>query len=309
MLVEAIDGLAASIRKPITIKGYASRSRDGIKFMDLGQSMIRYRDVGQGRQTIIFATDPPIVIEHYDYLINKLARDYRVIVFEPPGFGFSVPSMRLDYSYSSFVNLTERFIESLNTGPCILALPCVLGYSAIGLAHKRPDLITKLVLMQVPSWEEMLKWKASRDPKAILAKPVLGQILLKLLKRKRTTNWLDAALGNPTLLDQFNTLAQQAYQHGATFNLASGFQKFLINASPLPKNLSQATLFVWGDSDQSHCNSCKKSSQLMLPGADVFHIPDAGHFPELEKTDHFLDRLTQFVASPASDTNTVRTLA
>lgn len=295
MISNVIDGFVPSLFKSRTINGYASSTRDGIQFMDLGKTMIRYRVAGNKGPVIVFQTDPPVVIEHYDYLVQVLSKDYRVVVFETPGFGFSIPSIRLDYSYRTSVELTEQFIERLRVGAVTLVAPCVLGYSGIGVAERRPDLVNRLVLSQVPSWDEMLKWKAERDPKGLLSKPVLSQLLLKVLKTKRTPVWFEVALGKKELVKDFNKIAQLAYKHGATFNLASGFQQLLIGKSPLPSNIRAKTLFLWGDRDISHCHTCKHSSLMMVPTANVVHLPNAGHFPELEETDVVIGHLENFV--------------
>lgn len=295
MLSEVVDGLIPTLMKHKTLAGYAGHSRDGIRFMDLGLSTIRYRLAGNGKQVIVFQTDPPIVIEHYDYLVSLFSKDYTVVVFETPGFGFSVPTVRFDYRYSTSVGLAERFLERLNLGPVVLVAPCVLGFSGIGAAAKRPDLISHLVLSQVPSWTEMLKWKAERDPTGLLSKPVISQILLKALKKSRSPLWFKAALGKQDLFDDFNRITQLAYLHGATFNLASGFQRLLIGDSPLPAQLATKTLFLWGDKDRSHCNTCKHSSLEMIPHACAVHLPNAGHFPELEETDLVAEHLAQFI--------------
>ncbi|MCO1335875.1 alpha/beta hydrolase [Microbulbifer sp. OS29] len=133
----------------------------------------------------------------------------------------------------------------------------------------------------------------------MLNKPIVSQLLLKILKRKRTPAWFETALGNQELVEPFNYLAQQAYQHGATFNLASAFQCLLIGESPLPRALSTSlaarTLFLWGESDFSHECTCKDSSLKMIPHASQLRIAEAGHFPELEAPDRVLDRLIDFV--------------
>lgn len=310
MISQVIDGLIPSLKKNQTMTGHALHSRDGIRFMDLGLSVIRYRMAGHDinnsshKPVIVFQTDPPVVIEHYDYVVNLLSKDYVVIVFETPGFGFSVPSIKLDYSYTTSVSLTEQFLQQLNLGPVTLVAPCVLGFSGIGITEKRPDLVSHLVLSQVPDWGEMLKWKDGRDPKGMLSKPVISQILLKLLKKSRTPLWYKAALGKRELFDHFNDITQEAYQHGATFNLASGFQRLLIGDSPLPHNIRAKTLFLWGDKDRSHCETCKNSSLSMIPHACSVHIPEAGHFPELEETDLVMGHIEQFVQSEDSSVAT-----
>lgn len=295
MLAEAVDGLLPSLNKHRILNGYAAQSRDGIRFMDLGLAHIRYRQAGHGAKTLVFVTDPPIVIEHYDALIDTLKHDFSLLVVEAPGFGFSIPSMRLDYRFQTMVTLFEHFLSQLALGPVTFLAPCAVGYVAIGLAHKRPDLIEKLVLMQVPSWEEILKWKHRRDPKGLLGIPVISQILLQNLKRTRTHKWFEMALGNQDLLTRFNNIAQEGYAHGAAFNLASAFQQLLVNTSPLPQQIVQPSLFIWGESDKSHCTTCKQSSLQMIPGAQLANIPAAGHFPELETPDEFASLVTRFI--------------
>jgi len=294
MISEAIDGLLPTINRKKIIKGPASTSRDGIKFMNLGASHIRYRVVGNGRQTLVFETDPPIVIEHYDELIHILKDEYRLVIFEPPGFGFSLPGMALDYSFESMVCLIEQFLSRLSLGPYLLVAPCVTAFGALAVAQKRPDLISHLILSQAPSWEQMLSWKLKRDSKGMLSKPVFSQLLLQLLKRKRTPNWLQLALGDESLFEPFNNLAQEAFSNGASFNLASVFQQFLIGPNPLTSHLQQPSLIVWGDKDESHCDTCKQSSLELVTSANVIHIPEAGHFPELETPSAFAAHLLSF---------------
>jgi len=294
MLSEIIDGFVPTINKNKIMNGPALSSRDGIAFMDLGSAHIRYRIVGTGKQTLVFETDPPIVIEHYDELISLLKDDYRIVVFEPPGFGFSLPSMTLKYDIDSMICLTEKFLNQLSLGPYLLVAPCVTAFGAVALAQKRPDLISHLILSQVPSWEQMLKWKVGRDPKGLLGTPVISQLLLQFLKRKRTPNWLEKALGNESLLAPFNHIAQVAYSQGATFNLASAFQQFLKGPNPITGKTLQPTLIVWGDLDKSHCETCKHSSLELATSANVIHIPEAGHFPELETPKIFVTHLNSF---------------
>ena len=296
MISEAIDGFLPTLRKNKTLNNQAVYSRDGIQFMEMGHCLIRYRVVGSGSKTLVFETDPPVVIEHYDELVSLLKNDYRLVIFEPPGFGFSVPSMTLDYGFKSVVNITEQFLDRLGLGPYVFNAPCVLGYGALGLAQKRPDLIERLVLMQVPSWQEMLKWKQGRDPQGILAKPVLGQLLLQMLKRKRTPQWFEASLGRMELHAHFNEVAQQAFKQGASFNLASGFQKYLSGPSPLTHKVQQPSLIIWGELDKSHCDTCKASTSVMVENAEVIHIKESGHFPELETPDIFCGHLESFLA-------------
>ena len=87
MNASRLDTCVAPWRHRALRRGPASRSRDGIRFVELPEATIRCRIVGERGPTLLFCTDPPVVIELYDALIAELARDHRVVVFEPPAFG------------------------------------------------------------------------------------------------------------------------------------------------------------------------------------------------------------------------------
>ena len=95
-----IDTVVPNIRSRSIAQSSEFNSRPGIANLQLSTTLIRYRMVGDGPQTLVLAADPPVVIEQYDELIQCLKDDFRVIVFELPGFGFSLPrsGFRFDFA-------------------------------------------------------------------------------------------------------------------------------------------------------------------------------------------------------------------
>ncbi len=79
--------------------------------------------VGDGSQTLVLAADPPVVIEQYDELIQCLEDDFRVIVFEIPGFGFSLPRSGFRFDFTKVNDLVAEFLRRLALGPYLLAFP------------------------------------------------------------------------------------------------------------------------------------------------------------------------------------------
>ena len=282
-------------------RGPAAHSRDGIGFLELPDCTLRYRLAGHGARTLVFCTDPPVMLEMYDELIAELARDFRVLVVEPPGFGFSLPRLGMDFSAASGTRAIIALLEHLQLGPSVLAFPCVPAYIALLIATQRPDLVSALVLMQAPCWREELLWKQRRDPKNILGRPWIGQLLLRLLRRRRAGAWYALALGNRRLLAPFTVETQRGFDHGACFSLASAFQKFLTDDAPRFGSVRQPALVIWGDADRSHAQTDKDSIRELLPQARILHWPQAGHFPELEAPQDFAAALRKFIA--ASDSN------
>ena len=275
-------------------RGYAARSREGIGFLALPDCTLRYRITGTGPQTIVFCTDPPVPLELYDELIAQLAPDFRVVVVEPPGFGFSLPRFGMDFSAESGTRALIALLDHLRLGPAILAFPCVPAYIALLIAAQRPELVSALVLMQAPCWREELRWKQRRDPKNILGRPWIGQLLLRLLRRNRAGQWYALALGQRQLRAPFTAETLRGLDHGAYFSLASAFQKFLTEEAPQFGRITQPALVVWGDADRSHAETDKDSIRELLPQVQILHWPQTGHFPELEAPQEFAAELRRF---------------
>lgn len=265
----------------------------GYGVFDAGVALVRYRTLGKGRP-VVFATDPPIVIEQYDELFSELSADHLVTVVELPGFGFSPVHSGYDHSIAAASQVMAAFLDALGQGPCVLAFPCGTAYCALSIANERPDLVSALVLAQAPSWSEELAWKARRDPRGVLSTPILGQIALRATARRRAPSWFKTAAGSPHRREQFIETTSAAFQNGAMFSLASAFQRWLVGAPSLaPARVP--TLFVWGLRDHSHSSTDRRSSLTLAPEGRIVETPTVGHFPELENPAWFGRVLREFL--------------
>lgn len=291
-----LDTFTPPWRRRSVLRGPASRSRPGIAFMELPECTIRYRVAGSGPRTIVFCADPPVVLELYDALVAELARDFRVVIFEMPAFGYSLPRPSLRLEAAPATAVVRAFLERLALGPYVLAFPCVPAYAALAIAGTAPALVDALVLMQAPDWHEELRWKDRRDPKGILARPVLGQLALRALRRKRAGDWYRLALarGSP-LLAPFTRATQHAFDCGACFSLASAYQRFLVGPEPDFGRIAQPALVVWGEADRSHEGTDRESIRRYLPQARIVPMAGVGHFPELEAPQAFAAELRAFL--------------
>lgn len=291
-----LDTLVTPWRRRAAVAGEGSRTRPGIHYLHLPQASIRYRVDGQGERTLVFCTDPPVVLELYDELIRELERDFRIVVFEPPAFGLSLPRLGMDFSLPATTETIKAFLEHLGHGRYVLAFPCVPAYTALLLAARHPQLVEALVLMQAPDWHEELRWKQRRDPKNLLARPVLGQILMRQIGRKRAADWYKLVLGRRELLEPFSVATRRNFEHGGCFSLASAFQRLLSGAEPDFRGIQQPALVFWGGADCTHAVTDRESIRRYLPQARLVHLPESGHFPELEAPQRFAAELRTLLA-------------
>lgn len=300
--MNALQRLAVSLEMPggervarRRREGWAATTRTDIGFHQGRTAQIRYRERGQGRP-LVFVADPPVTLEQYDELIDLYAREFRVIVFEIPGMGFSTPGAGYDLRFQPANDGIAEFLRAVVGEPAVLVFSCVGGFIAVDLAGRHPELVSHVVLIQTPSWAEAVRWKHSRDPQGVLGRPFLGQLAMNRLKRTRAPLWFNLALGGKTVRYQpFCDCAQHSLARGAGWALASAFQHYLTDESPPLPPIAQPTLVLWGLRDRSHAPTDKRSSAELARRVEMEQYEDLGHFPELEDPPRVLARLKRFL--------------
>jgi len=186
-----------------------------------------------------------------------------------------------------------RVLSTLEHGPYLLAFPCLSAYLALSIAHQRPDLVSGLVLAQAPSWADALRWKERMDPSGVLSTPVLGQVALRLARRRTAQNWYGLATGSVARRQELIATANAGFRNGAAFSLASAFQQFLRSGYTL-QPVEHEALFVWGMRDRSHKGTDHQASLTLAPRGRVLESDTVGHFPELEDPAWFAGLLRDF---------------
>ncbi len=263
--------------------GWAATSRQDIRFFETNKVVFRYRDVKgpMGAPTLIFSVDPPVSLEQYDELLDRASKDFRVIVFELPGMGFSPSKRSFRFGFTETNDVVAAFIEQVAGHQCTLAFSCGAGLAALDLAHRRPELVSSVVLIQTTDVARFDRWKAARDPKNVLAKPFLGQLAMRKLAKQRMPVWFRLALGRKDHEERFCQCSKEALDHGALWSLASAFQTYLRPDLVLAP-ITQPALALWGETDGSHPVENRDAIRSLAPGVVIRSFDQLGHFPELQ---------------------------
>ena len=120
---------------------------------------------------------------NWRHIIAPLSRYFRVICFDAKGFGFSEkPISRREESGHQVIEL-ERIIQSICDRPPIIVAESLGALAALGLAVKKPQLISRLVVMNAPVFAEQLPhWGMS-----LLAQTPME--LINIIDSQRLTYW------------------------------------------------------------------------------------------------------------------------
>ncbi|HEX4385744.1 MAG TPA: alpha/beta hydrolase, partial [Myxococcales bacterium] len=206
-------------------RAWALGSRPGNHLIDIGTAELRVRDVGPGdAPAFLFAADAPVGIEHYDALLSRWPAHLRAVVLEMPGFGFSTPRSGFDFTLGAYAETAVSAMELLECQQPTLVFACAWGFVALEAVRRAPGLIQRLILPQTPSWEDMVRWTARVDRRAIFRRPLIGQALMKAAPKRIARLWFRNAYPDRAFGASLSGVSDEALDHGGRFSLASLMQ-------------------------------------------------------------------------------------
>jgi pimeloyl-ACP methyl ester carboxylesterase len=277
----------------------AQRSRHAgvdTRLFDTRHGAVRVFDSGGNGPALLFAPDGPCVIEHYAALIERLRADFRVVVFDLPGFGLSAPSARYAHHLEQGADVVLDVLDALDIARATLCFSCVNGFYAIAAAAKAPERVERLILSQTPGIAAMRAWTERMIP-APLRVPVLGQLINFFSRRKLVSTWYRIALPRSTDRAPFDTPALAALDHGGCYCLAGVIQGMAPTPvdHPLLQLRDTPVTLLWGGADFSHKHTQPDSLLAHVPQAHIRHFDGIGHFPDLEQPETYADLLREAV--------------
>lgn len=277
--------------------GWPARTTPDVAFFRTAKVQYRHRIAGAGA-TIVFTVDPPMTLEVYDELIETFARQFRVVAVELPAMGFSATQSDFGFGFQETNDDLAAFLRAVAGPGAIFAFSCVAALAAIDIAVRQPDLCSHLALIQAGDVAAFSAWKAGRDPKGVLARPVMGQMVMKRVAPKRMAQWYALTVGKTERVEGFCTCAQRAFSHGALWSLASAYQIYMDDTLALipPR---QPMLSLWGGADGSHPPTNAHTLRRLTPGVRCETFSDLGHTPELEDPVRVCAAISNFVSAGA----------
>jgi pimeloyl-ACP methyl ester carboxylesterase len=243
---------------------------------------IRLRDTKGDKPALIIIPDGPNVIEHYNELVALLQADFRLLIFELPGFGFSTHQGQYDYSFQKTTQLIREIIDRFHLKKVNLAFPCSHGFYGLAFAQAHPDYVQHLTLIQTPSLPEMAKWSARIVPQ-YLKIPVLGQLIMPWIETTFAKRWYEYALPKGKDRAPFQQTALNGIHTGGCFCLSSLTQSIAKEAATdFDIDPAIPVLSIYGKNDFTHRDTNFETLKTYALEAQFVAYDNCGHFPDLE---------------------------
>jgi pimeloyl-ACP methyl ester carboxylesterase len=216
-----------------------------------------------------------------------------------PGFGRSGKPGSLSYTIAEYGGFIERFLDQMAIERVSMVMH---DWGGVGLAfaQRRPERVERIVIVDAVPFLPGFRWHRTAR---IWRTPVLGELamgstnrfVLRLLSREGNATpgpmpeeWIDS------VLDHFD----QGTQRAILRLYRSSSPDVLAAAGEGLGRLQVPALVVWGTKDPYLPVRFAGEYARALGQAELLELPDAGHWPWLDRPDA-LERIVEFVNARA----------
>jgi pimeloyl-ACP methyl ester carboxylesterase len=214
-----------------------------------------------------------------------------------PGFGRSGKPGYLRYTIDEFDAFIERFLAFVGVERVSLVMH---DWGALGLAfaQRRPELVERVVLIDAVTFLPGYRWHRTAR---MWRTPVLGELLMGALDRRvlkffsRESNatpgpmpeqWIESVIAH----------FDQGTQRAILRLYRSSPPHVLEAAGANLSKLEMPALVIWGLKDPYLPARFGRAYAQALPNARLIELPDAGHWPWLDRPD-VIDSVIDFLAA------------
>jgi pimeloyl-ACP methyl ester carboxylesterase len=216
-----------------------------------------------------------------------------------PGFGRSGKPGSLSYTIDEYDSFIERFLDQLGLERVSLIMH---DWGAVGLifAQRLPERVERIALLDAVPLLPGYRWHRTAR---IWRTPVLGELamgttnrfVLRLLSREGNATpgpmpeeWIESVLAH----------FDQGTQRAILRLYRSSPPDVLAAAGESLGRLDMPALVLWGMKDPYLPSRFAAEYARVLPRAELLELPDAGHWPWLDRPDA-LERIVGFVNARA----------
>lgn len=257
---------------------------------------LRVTECGEGPVVVLLHG---LFMDHrtWDVVAGELAREFRVVAPDLPGFGDSEkpPASKFRYDVDAFAEVIADLYAGLDLGRAAVVGHALGGAVAIALAARHPELVSRLVLVDSLCFETPLDLR-----RRIALLPVVGGFVFKQLWSRGTFRGLfkdtvvsgaDAGLLEKIdrYYDAFNGPASRG---SALATLRATHDTRAVVAQTA--RIGAPTLVIWGRDDRSFPPRFGRRLAHQIHGAG-FELMNAGHAPHEELPEEFSALVTRFL--------------
>ncbi len=252
-----------------------------------------YTSVGEGEETILFSHGFLMNHTMFDAQIEALKEHFRCISYDHRSHGQSEVSQD-GYELNNLTTDAIALIEGLKLGPVHFVGMSTGGFVGMRIALRRPDLLKSMILVDTSAEEESPETFKKNHLLLRLVKtlgwfPLIGQVMPILF---HSTFLKDA--DRKSEVKKWKRIIQ-----GHEIKGMVAFGKSIFSRESILDRLAELdlpTAVIVGDKDIATAPAYNRRIAEVVPNAEFYSIPEAGHSSPVEKPQEVLEAMLDFYA-------------
>jgi len=254
--------------KSVTIDGYS----------------MAYLDEGQG-PCVVMVHGNPSWSYLYRNLVRELRQEYRCLVPDHMGCGFSDKPQQYPYRLRTHIDNLEALLDHCGVGRCVLVVHDWGGAIGMGWAGRHPERVAGVVVLNTAAF------RSRRIPFriAVCRWPVLGALLVRGLggfSRAATVMAVQRRMRPGVaagFLAPYTSWQDRVAVHGFVRDIPlsadhPSMPALVAVERSLAGLAAKPMLICWGGRDFCFNDHFYRQWQQRFPGAEAHYFPDAGHY-------------------------------
>lgn len=261
------------------------------RLLEIGDRFVSYIDEGEGDPLILLHGIPTWGFLWQSF-VPELSKEYRVLIPDLLGFGFSDKSDSFDRSIARQADFICAWMDGLNLSGARFVAHDIGGGVALRLAVFQPERVSGLTLLNTvcyDSWpiEAMLQFGHPGAYRKLSASMALA-LLKKALKQGFASDPSDELLD--ALLAPYST---EVGKLSLIRNAAALNTNLTTEITSLLPKIQVPTRILWGEDDRFQVVKYGERLARDIPGAQLLRIKGARHFLMIDKPDEVLRHMAE----------------
>lgn len=270
------------------------------KYLQIGPHQMHYIDEGKG-PTILFVHGTPTWSFLYRKQIKALSGSFRCVAMDHIGFGLSEKPEDALYSPEWHSQNLEKLVDTLKLKDITLVVHDFGGPIGLSFAIRRPDLVTKVVLLNTFLWETANNPAAQKVNRIV--RSALGRFLYLRMNASPKFLLKSAFADKRKLTKSIHRHYTQVFpdkksRHGLlklAENLVGSSEWYALQWQQMDRIAQKPFLIVWGMKDNFIGPDYLKGWEQRLENVrEVVRLENVGHFVQEEGTESLSRAIAKF---------------
>ena len=257
------------------------------KFVNVDGNKIRYLESGASQGTIVLIHGLGASAERWESVIPLLNKNYKLIIPDLIGFGYSDKPLA-DYTSEFFSKFLDSFLQKIGLEKTNIIGSSLGGQIAVNYAAEHKDSVEKIVLISPSGAMEH-------------STPALDAYVMAALypDKEGAENAYKMMAGpnqeiNPKIIEDFVTRMKLPNAKMAFMSTLLGL-KNAENFTKTLQTISIPTLIIWGERDHVIPIKYADSFVSSIQDCRFYRINDCGHTPYVEVPEKFSKIVLDFL--------------